>query len=285
MTVIPPIPQTGEALFVSQLDVIERVISFVSSRHRLAASDADDFSSHVTLRLIEDDYAILRKFEGRSSLRTYLAIVIQRLFLDYRNSAWGKWRPSAEAKRTGAIAILIEQLTARDGCTFDEACELLRTKHQVTTSRPEIERIAGRLPARVRRRFESEDALVNVASTVAGGEDLVADGERAETSARLETGLKTAMAGLAAQDRLILALKFEDGRTVAEIAKMLALDQKPLYRRLEGLLKDLRNRLQAQGFDRAMVMEMFASPAVSVEWSSGAEEIAMSSPSRAKGPA
>ena len=56
MTVIPPIPQTGEALFVSQLDVIERVISFVSSRHRLAASDADDFSSHVTLRLIEDDF-------------------------------------------------------------------------------------------------------------------------------------------------------------------------------------------------------------------------------------
>jgi RNA polymerase sigma factor for flagellar operon FliA len=40
--------------------------------------EADDFASHPKLKLIEDDYAILRKFQGRSSLRTYLTVVIER---------------------------------------------------------------------------------------------------------------------------------------------------------------------------------------------------------------
>jgi len=70
---------SAEDLFLSQLDVIGRVISFVSSRHHLPGTDADDFDSHVKMKLIEDDYGILRKFEGRCSLRTYLTIVIQRL--------------------------------------------------------------------------------------------------------------------------------------------------------------------------------------------------------------
>ena len=143
----------GEALFLSQLAVIERVISFVSSRHHLPGVDADDFGAHVKLKLIEDDYAVLKKFEGRSSLRTYLTVVIQRLFLDYRIAAWGKWRPSAEATRGGEIAILLERLTSRDGYSFDEACELLETNHQVTLPRAELEAMAGRLPGRTAAAF------------------------------------------------------------------------------------------------------------------------------------
>src|SRR6185436_17582702 len=96
----------SETLFLSRLDVIERVTAFVCSRQHLSPSDVDDFSSHVRLKLIEDNYGIIRKFEGRSSFRTYLTVVIQRMFLDYRISAWGKWRPSAEARRRGPVALL-----------------------------------------------------------------------------------------------------------------------------------------------------------------------------------
>src|SRR5260221_10151464 len=125
----------GEALFLSQLDLIERVIRFVSSRQHLSASDADDFASHVKLKLIEADYAVFRKFQGRSSLRTYLTIVIERLFLDYRISAWGKWRASAQAKRGGQGAGLLEQLLVRDGYGFEQACELLTTNHRISCGR------------------------------------------------------------------------------------------------------------------------------------------------------
>ena len=261
-----PIAQTGEALFLSQLVVIERVISFVSSRHHLPGLDADDFASHVKLKLIEDDYGILRKFQGRSSIRTYLTVVIQRLFLDYRISAWGKWRPSAEAARGGAIAILLEQLIGRDGYSFEEACELLETNHQVTASRSELAAIAGRLPIRIRRRFESDAALAQMPSDQPPVDDVIAEQERTATAARIAVALKSAMSGLDPQDRVILALRFEDGRSVVEVARMLRLDQKALYRRLDRVMKALRSTLHQEGVDGAAALEMFESPAVSIDW-------------------
>lgn len=176
---------TGEALFLLQLASIERVISFVSSRHHMPGGEADDFASHVKLKLIEDDYAILRKFQRRSSLRTYLTVVIQRLFLDYRISAWGKWRPSAEALRGGEIAVLLERLMTRDGYGFEEACERLETNHQLTVPRASLEAIAGRLPGRARRRFESEEALANVAAAQPPTDDVIAERERTAAAGRV----------------------------------------------------------------------------------------------------
>ena len=40
---------------------------------------------------------VLRKFEVRSSLRTYLTVVVNRMYIDGRVKQWGKWRPSAIA--------------------------------------------------------------------------------------------------------------------------------------------------------------------------------------------
>jgi RNA polymerase sigma factor for flagellar operon FliA len=268
---------SGEALFLSQLDVIERVISFVSSRHHLPGSEGDDFGSHVKLKLIEDDYAILKKFEGRSSLRTYLTVVIQRLFLDYRIKAWGKWRPSAEAKRSGPVAILLERLTQRDGYGFEEAVELMQTNHQITMSRPDLEAIAARLPHRLRRRFESEDALTNLADDQPSPDEIATSREQAMSGARLESALNTAMAGLEPQDRLILGLRYRDGRTIAEVARALRLDQKALYRRADRCRDVLLAALQASGIDKAQAMEIMRSSAVSVDW---AEEAGGTLPAR-----
>jgi RNA polymerase sigma factor (sigma-70 family) len=278
-----PVEPTGEALFLSQLELIERVISFVSSRHHLPGADADDFASHVKLKLIEDDYGVFRKFRRRSALRTYLTTVIGRLFQDYRNSAWGKWRPSAEAVRAGEVAILFERLTVRDRYGFEEACELMEMNHQVTVPRAELDAIAGRLPNRVRRRFESEEALADVAADQRPLDEGVADQERAVTAARVQAALATAMHALDAQDRLIVALRFRDGRTFVEIARLLRLDQKGLYRRVERLLKELRATLRASGVDGTDALEIFESAAVSIDWRDNTEETAESRPSKAEG--
>jgi hypothetical protein len=91
------------------------------------------------------------------------------------------------------------------------------------------------------------------------------------------------MAGLDAQDRLILALRFEDGRTVVEIAGMLRLDQKGLYRRLERLMKDLRVALTTRGIDATSALEIFESAAVSIDWRGDTKETSKGRPSMAKG--
>lgn len=273
-----------EALFLAQLDVIERVIAFVCARHHVASADAEDFASFVKLKFVENDYALLGKFEGRSSLRTFLTVVIQRLFLDHRIQAWGKWRPSAEAKRAGAVAVLLEQLIVRDGHSFEEACEMLRTNHGIAADRAELDLLSARLPVRMRRRFEPESALASVPSGERPVDDVAAERDRQATSKRVSDALRGLMAAIDPQDRLILTLRFNDGRTVAEIASMLRLDQKSLYRRVERLLKELRTGLERAGIDGTAVLEMLESPAVSIDWRQCEEaESSLARPSMKRG--
>ena len=89
-------------LFSQHLETIESTLAHTCRVHRLAPDAASEFRSWATVRLLDHDQAVLRKFQGRSSLRTFLITVVQRLFLDWRNAEWGKWRPTADARRLGA---------------------------------------------------------------------------------------------------------------------------------------------------------------------------------------
>ena len=55
---------TGAQVFASELALIERVVHWVCARRSLRGADAEDFASTVKLRLIENDYEILARFEG-----------------------------------------------------------------------------------------------------------------------------------------------------------------------------------------------------------------------------
>ena len=94
--------------YVEQLDVINRIASSVCRRNGVQGADAEDFVSDVRLKLLQDDYAVLRKYRGASSQTTFLTVVISNLFRDHRIKHWGKWRPSAEAKRHGEVAVRLE---------------------------------------------------------------------------------------------------------------------------------------------------------------------------------
>src|SRR5215472_17913272 len=108
-------------LFLANLQTIEGLVQMVARQQRMTWAEAEEFASIVRLRLIENDYAILRKFRGGSSLRTYLTVVIARQALDYRDACWGRWRPSRAARRLGRTAVTLERLIVRDGFTLDEA--------------------------------------------------------------------------------------------------------------------------------------------------------------------
>lgn len=248
-----------EQRFLSHVEQVERVIAFVVRRRRMTPDEADDFTSVVRLKLVEDDYAVLRKFEGRSSLQTYLTVVVQRLYLDYRTSLWGKWRPSAEAKRLGPTALLLERLTTRDGLTFEEACHHMRTNCRVAESDADLFALSTRLPQRVVRRFTDDGALDTTVSAPPSG-DAIEQAEHAESAGRASAALSCALGELPDQDRLILQLRFEQGLQVSQIARMMHEEQKPLYRRIEQLLRRLRERLHALGVDRDSVAGWLGAP-------------------------
>src|SRR2546426_3629620 len=140
---------TREQLFLSELALIERVIAWVCARRCLRGAEAEDFWSTVKLRLIENDYEILGRFEGRSSLKTYMTVVVHRLYLDYQTQRFGKWRPSAEARRLGPVALRLELLLYRDGLTFEEARGVLPTDFQVAESRVALHELSLKLHRRI----------------------------------------------------------------------------------------------------------------------------------------
>jgi RNA polymerase sigma factor for flagellar operon FliA len=245
-----------EAMFVSNLETIERVIRYVCQRHGVAGLAAEEFDSEVKLRLMEHNYEVFRKFKQRSSLRTYLTVVIQHLYLDYRNHLWGKWRPSAEAQRLGPVAVRLETLVARDGFTFAEACEHLRTNENVAATDADLEALIGRLPARTRRAIVSEEALEEVADTTNRVDERMLSDERQAGARRILDALAPVIRSLADQDRLILRLRFQDGLGVADIARALHLDQKRLYRQFDALLQRLRTALEAAGVSRLEACEL-----------------------------
>jgi len=80
------------------LRTISQVIRQVCRTSRLRPEDQEDFAQSVHVRLLERNYDVIRRFAARSSLRTYLTVVVRRMLLDWRNANQGKWRPSAAAK-------------------------------------------------------------------------------------------------------------------------------------------------------------------------------------------
>jgi len=55
-----------ERLFVETLPTIRRILAGLSRRQGMLMHDAEDFSSLVKTKLIENDYAVIRKFRGES---------------------------------------------------------------------------------------------------------------------------------------------------------------------------------------------------------------------------
>lgn len=239
-----PEPQGPEALFVSHLGWIERVAGAFSRRHGSSKEDAEDFASWAKLKLLEDDYAVFRKFRGESSLTTYLTVVIAMLFRDYRTHRWGRWRPSAAARRQGALAVRLETLVHRDQLRLEQAGEQLRTAGLTDLPDRELARLLAALPARrpLRPMPVGPDPLSD-APAADRADDLVAADE-AEAGKRVIDG---ALERLPPEDRLMLRMRFWEGMTVADIARGLGLPQKPLYRRMDRALADLRVYLEESG--------------------------------------
>jgi RNA polymerase sigma factor (sigma-70 family) len=247
-----------EKLLLSQLPTIEKVVAQVCRRNHLRAAEAEDFASEVKLHFIERDYEVLRRFRQRSAMSTYVTVVVNRWFVNYCNRVWGRWRPSAEGKRLGATAIQLERLIVRDGWSVDEAQEQLRTNYGVTESRDELQALWIRLaPNSSRRRIVSEELAAEVPSNGGGPDADIFQAERDDAERRAREALERALLELPAEDRLLLQMRFADGFTVSEIARVLHLPQKPLYRRFERLCERLKQRLEADGVSSEVIRKMF----------------------------
>lgn len=252
-------------LFLRELPMIEKIIGTACRRSGLS-SEAEDVAGAIRLKLIENDYRVIREFSGRSSFSTYVTVVVQRFVSDHRNHVWGRWRPSAEAIRMGDHAVQLETLLVRDGRTLDEACQILMSSESSVT-REELEQFAERFPSRVPRptthSLEDAEVLTWYASHETPHERLV-EKERGLIGLRAAEAMDAAIKRLPAEERLILRMRFTDAMTVAQVARATGLPQRQLYTRLERIVAELRKALQVEGIDREQIHDLLRHGAVTV---------------------
>lgn len=248
-------PETSGSLFLAHRAEIESVIRFVCRRRGLRGEMAEEFAAEVRLRLLEDDSEILRKFQGRSSMQTFLTVVVQRQALDFVAARWGRWRPSALARAGGPEAVRLEQLVVRDGRPLTDALGIV--EHELgAVDRVRLEALAGRFPLRARRHYVGEELLETAATDAPDAERLLVRADEESRFERIKAQLAGVLAGLEPAERLLLQLRFEQGMKVVDIARLQQVDQKRLYRRIEEILRQLRGILEGEGLDASSVRTM-----------------------------
>ena len=236
-----------ERVLLDNLELVDRVCGALCRLTGLDAADADDFTSWVHMRLVDDDYALLRKFRGASSITTYLTVVVASLMRDYRTQLWGRWRPSAVARRSGEVGTRLEVLLYRKGLPLTEAIQTIRASDP-TISERSLAELAAKLPQRTPRhgvQTISREALA------------VPDEPRpSEPPAHLEQALRAALDALPPEDALIVRLRFWQNNSVSDIARTLNVSQKPLYRRIERIQAKLRDALTEAGITSEQAAEL-----------------------------
>jgi len=247
-------------LYLEHLETIDRITESICRRNGITGADAEDFVSDVKLKLLQDDYAVLRKYRGASSTTTFLTVVIANLFRDYRTKAWGKWRPSAEAKRRGQTAVLLETAIYRDGQSFDAACSTILQDGRANITRAECRKLLNELPPRAPRRIEDSSGIEDLADSSSTDGEVLHDEREARLRAANDA-LHRAVARLDPEDRLIIRMRYFEGLTIAEVARALHIEQKPLYPRLKRLLERLSAALVAEGIGAECVEWLTSDPA------------------------
>jgi len=74
-------PNAWEDFVDRFLGLVVHVISHTSTSRSIAVSqhDLEDLASEVFIAILADDYAVLRRFRGQSSLATYLTVIARRV--------------------------------------------------------------------------------------------------------------------------------------------------------------------------------------------------------------
>ncbi len=248
---------SGRAQFEEHYELIHKTIYGVARRKRLDAESVEEFSGFAFVKMLDDDAAVLRNFEGRSTLKTYLVTVVQRLYLDFQIHRYGKWRPSRRALRLGPLAIDLDRLLHRDGRTLREAADWLRERGFGEHSHDELATLARSFPNQRRRpRLEQLERAEEVACD-GGVEERLFARDRTRAATRIGTALSRALASLSAEDRLLLRLRFEQELSVRAIATHMGTEARQLYSRFDRLTAILRRALEREGIGKDAAAPLF----------------------------
>ena len=258
---------SGEETFLANRAEIERAVRFVAGRARLSPQDAEELQSQVNIRLIENDYAVVRHFKGGCAFSTYVHTIARHVLADQRMHELGRYRPSARAKRLGEPGMRLEELLSRDKKTFDEAFEILQRHHTVT--REEAEAMAASLRPRMPRlQVQQLDDNIEPAVGPDTVEKRAIEHERDARAALIRRVYQETLSTFSEADQLVFRLRWGfPPVTVARISRMLHRDQNKLYPLLDRMLKRLGEAFRSAGVTAAEIRDLTDGSGCSLDFS------------------
>jgi RNA polymerase sigma factor for flagellar operon FliA len=243
------------AVFEAHRPWIQKVAGITCRRNSVWGDDAEDFLSLALMKVVENDFAVIRQFQGRADLKTYLATVVVRRFYEWTRERWGRWRHSARAQQLGDLAMDLEALVHRDGYALREACEVLRSRGRTESSDAELARLFAELPDRTPHPGKAPTTSPDELADDDRPDERVIGGEVESRCRRVLDVLYRALALLQPEDQVLVRGRYGDGKSVADLARALRTEQAPLYRRSEKLKGELRKVMEREGVGRDDVRE------------------------------
>jgi hypothetical protein len=111
---------------MEDLPDIDSVTTLFARHFDLTPDETAQAVTYVKQQLVANDYAIIPKHDGQSSLKSFVITVIHRLVGQYRAQRCGAWPGADYASSTSDGAGMIRHLMVRYGFSYAEAVELCR---------------------------------------------------------------------------------------------------------------------------------------------------------------
>ncbi len=232
----------------------------------------DQALSYVLDKLEEQEWQRVIGWDGCGSFATFLAVLVTRLMTDFVRMKFGYHRPPAWIKeKKDVIWKKTFKLCTVDKYERRETIELLRSDSS-EMSREEIEEMVNTVYSKCTKQARFSEGNIDIdqigesSSEDDGMQDYINNKQLLEVLLEyIQSDISTADTlvddtikemlnhlkshiKMSDEDRLLLRLRFCEGLKVNEISKMLHLDSN-LYKRINGLIDDLRNACQQCGLE------------------------------------
>jgi len=208
----------------------------------------------VCEQLSASDFRRLRKFDqsGRATFSTWLCAVVRNLCLDWHRKEHGRHRVFGSIARRSALDQLLFEIVFKQGLSADEAREELGRRGIELSYAAVEERICE-----LRRCLSSRQLwLLSSGNTVQDSideeegtyviepADPAPDPEALAALRETHKHVSAALTSLSDSDRLLVRLRYQEGLTLQQVARLVGLkDAQTADRRLRDIIDHLRQAL------------------------------------------
>lgn len=229
-------------------------------------NEALELSNLVLDTLQQDNYRVLKQFKGNSRLSTYITTIIARQAVDMVRKKLGRNREKERAQAFGELGLWIyDQINGTPDYSANEIHDLWKKEKGNPPSLEQFETIIAKIKNKTGGPGFTplNGTAVKQGITVPGdrpGEFIVKDNggnpedllEQKEKHKRVKDIFKEVIEHLDGEERMVLRMRFpvsEDQSPVkvGQIAVLLKIKPKAVYKRIEKIMNKCRKLLKQKG--------------------------------------